>query len=241
MRFLKLFFCIVVFSILLCINNTAYAMNTGFSTEELSQIEIDKFLSNMDISMVFKRPLERTIYCFDVNEEGMIAIGSNEFLSEFKAISVFNADGDFLYGYEFECSGNFGLEWDGENIIIYFVRSNIATSVNKRGQIEELLEIENSIDNNTYWNEEIYADRRNVNNIEYLAQKNMCFLNLFATSSSQLISTNANGDKNVIYDVNDSYFRNLLIMFIAVVALVSIAVIGVWREIKKYMSSSKVA
>ena len=189
--------------------------------------------------MIYKRPSERTIYCFDVNEKGMIAIGSNELLSEYKVISVYNVDGDFLYGYEFECSGNFGLEWDDENIIIYYVRSSVAASVNKRGQIEELLEIENSIDNNTYWNEVVYADRRNINNNVYLAQKNMGFLNLFASSSSQLVSINGNGDKTVIFDVNSSYFRDLLILFIVVVVLVGFAVIRVWLETKKFIKTRK--
>lgn len=85
----------------------------------------------------------------------------------------------------------------------------------------------------------VYADRRNINNNVYLAQKNMGFLNLFASSSSQLISINGNGDKTVIYDVNSSYFRDLLILFIVVVVLVGFAVIRVWLETKKFIKTRK--
>lgn len=87
---------------------TVFAMNTGFSTEALSDEQKKTFLSNVNISSVDSVTQKRGIECFDVNDEGLIAIGFSD--SERKTVAVYNSEGVFQYGYKFRAEGIFGLE-----------------------------------------------------------------------------------------------------------------------------------
>ena len=104
------------------------AMNTGFSTELLPEDNMNTLLKNVNISMLADEPPKKTIECFAVNEDGLIAIGCNS--SENKVVCIYTSDGVFQYGYSFKCSGNFGIEFDKSVLNIYLVRSDIAIAVN---------------------------------------------------------------------------------------------------------------
>ena len=86
------------------------AMKTGFSTELLPEDDINTLLKNVNISMLADEPPKKTIECFAVNEDGMIAIGCSS--SENKMVCIYTSDGVFQYGYSFKCNGNFGIELD---------------------------------------------------------------------------------------------------------------------------------
>ena len=51
------------------------AMNTGFSTEPYSIEKLDSLLDKLKITVLTQEPGKQTIQCFDVNEDGLIAIG----------------------------------------------------------------------------------------------------------------------------------------------------------------------
>ena len=54
------------------------AMNTGFSTFQLSEDDVDTFLKNVNISVIEEEPKKRAIDCFAVNDDGIIAIGCSD-------------------------------------------------------------------------------------------------------------------------------------------------------------------
>lgn len=229
MRYVEYFLTIVLLLFLL-INGgvNVLAVNTGFSTEELT--DKDTFVKNVDVCVLDSAPEKKAIVCFDVNESGMIAIGHNG--SDTKIISIYNLDGGFLYGYEFNCTGDFGVEWDNENLIIYFVRSDVALEINSTGEIESVLKIKDTIENNSYWNKQVFSTKRTINDKEYLLKNDMGFLNLFASSYSQLIITDSNGQTNVFYDVNSEQLTKTLIIFIGVLLFVGIVVYNAIRQIR---------
>lgn len=55
---------------------SAFAMTSGFDTEELSKQESEKIISNIAFKRLDTAPKKMPIKCFDVNESGQIAIGS---------------------------------------------------------------------------------------------------------------------------------------------------------------------
>lgn len=232
MRNIRCFFTVLLLLILL-INGgiVALAMNTGFSTEALSEKDKDTFLTNVNISVLRYEPSKKTIECFDVNENGLIAIGCDS--SDNKTIGVYSSDGVFQYGYKFKYNGSFGVEWDGDSIIVYFVRSDVAAAVNPEGKVENILGIQNTIENNSYWNHFVFSTKRKVGDIEYVLRNDMGVFNVFASSYSQLVVTNSNGEESVIYDVNATHLLNIIVVFVGILLLGCLVAFGVVREFMK--------
>lgn len=189
-------------------------MNTGFSTDNMESNDKQTFLSNINLSLITEEPKKNAIRCFDVNDNGFIVIGSED--STKKSVSVYAPDGTFKYGYAFNCSGSFGVEWDNNNIILYFVRSDVAALFDDEGKNIELKSIQDTTDNNSYWNNSVYSKQRTINGCQYTMRNNMGLFNTFSSSYSELIKTDASGNITTIYDVNSEYTTKFVITFIAV-------------------------
>ena len=144
-------FLLFVFLIVVSISTIEVnAMHTGFEITELPSEEKELFISNINILSIDEEPAKKTIKCFDVNGDQLIAIGQNT--SNRKTICVYSNKGVFQYGYTFNCTGDFGVEWDEEKLNIYFVRSSVIVSVSPKGEVLGAFEVENTIDNNSYIN-----------------------------------------------------------------------------------------
>lgn len=207
------------------------AMDTGFSTEELSEEAKTTFVSNISISPLKTEPAKKGVLCFDVNEQGMIAVGQKDFNE--KEVCVYTSKGEFLYGYAFDCTQSFGVEWDNENINIYFVRSDVIISLDSEGNILDIKKVQNTIDNNTHSNNMLYSTNRIVGDTEYLIRNDMGIFNWMAASYSQIITIDAMGTERIIYDVNSMQLANMIVTvsIVCVVVLAAIAVIT-WQFIK---------
>ncbi|MBO5879277.1 MAG: hypothetical protein J6Q68_01830 [Clostridia bacterium] len=76
-----------------------YAQDAGIETTDISDEEKNEIIENIGISFVEEHPSKTTMSCFDVNGSGMVAIGHSKFI--FRGISVFDKNGEFLFGYKF--------------------------------------------------------------------------------------------------------------------------------------------
>lgn len=218
--------------ILMLINEgEVVAMNTGFSTGTLSKNDIETFIENVNISILENEPQRQAIECFDVDEEGTIAIGYSD--SQNKTVCIYTNNGDFQYGYSFECSGKFGIEIHNRVLNIYFVRSDVAIAINSKGEIESILEIKNTSDNYNYWNNHVFSTKRKIGDNEYILKNDMGIFNVFASSYSQLIITNKNGEKSIMYDVNSTQFSNMVIKFIGVLVFICLVIAIVFGQFIK--------
>ena len=225
--FLLCVFIFVIFANVMKVN----AMHTGFKTNELPSEEKNIFISNINILSIDEEPVKKTITCFDINSKQLIAIGQNT--SDRKTICVYSNEGAFQYGYTFNCSGDFGVEWDEENLNIYFVRSSVIVSVTPKGEVLGAFEVQNTIENNSYVNHFVHATKRTMGNDEYFIRNNMGLLNLFASSYSQIIIKDSTGAESIIYDVGSMQLTKMIvtISLICVFVLVAIAVVF-WQFIK---------
>ena len=233
------YFLIVLLLIFLIPNEYAEALtiNTGFSTEEFSEDELNTFITNFEISMLTYEPEKRVIECFDVNEKGLIAIGCAS--SENKTICIYSNDGIFQYGYSFKSYGSFGIKFDENSIIIYLVRSSVAVSVNLAGEIEGALRILETYENNTYWNKSVFAKKREVSGTEYTLRNNMGIFNLFASSYSQLVALDINGEESILYDVSSTHMAKMIVMSVCILLFVSVVVYFVAREFVRLKNNAK--
>ncbi len=219
-------FLLFVFLIVVSISTIEVkAMHTGFEIAELPIEKKELFISNINILSIDEEPVKKNIKCFDVNGDQLIAIGQNT--SNRKTICVYSNKGVFQYGYTFNCTGDFGVEWDEKNLNIYFVRSSVVVSVSPEGEVLDAFEVENTIDNNSYINNFFHTTKRTIGENEYLIRNNMGLLNFFATSYSQIIVKDSAGFENVIYDVSSTYLTKMIvnISLICVFVLVAITVV----------------
>ena len=206
------------------------AIHTGFSTEPLSAADEDTFLRNVKFTPLPEEPKRRPIVCFDAGDE-RIAIGCEE--SDHKTVCIYTTDGTFQYGWRFQCDGSFGVELDDENLNFYFVRSDVAASVNPKGEIKSLAMIKNTIENNAYWNHHVHAISREVGGIRYTLKNDLGIFNLFASSYAQLTATGADGVERVLYDVRTELLAKTIFVTALVLAFTTIAAVALIREFRK--------
>lgn len=209
----------------------AFAMNTGFETDNMEYEDQQIFIKNDDLKLITEKPPTYSVLCFDVSEDGLIALGS-ESLDE-KIISVYSKDVDFIYGYTFSCDGSYGIEWDGNNLIIYFVRSDVAAMFDEKGNCLELKKIPVTFKNNSYWNDYVFSKERTVGNSKYSLKNDMGPFNLFASSYSQVIMTASDGSINVIYDVNNDQLIKTIFVFTGVVLFIAVVLRRILIEFKR--------
>ncbi len=224
---------IILLSVILIFLSTieVNAINTGFSVEELSKEEQDRFVSNIRITLLTEEPVKSTFIVFDVNKDGLIAIGQNT--DSRKTISIYSKEGIFQYGYSFNCSGYFGVEWDGDNLNIYFVRSDRIVSASPAGNVLNVYEVQDTFENNTYISHYIHATRKTIGASEYCIGNDLGILNFFASSYSQVVVKDSTGTATIVYDASPRQQTKAIIATIIVSACVAMAVVVIVGNIKR--------
>lgn len=129
--------------------NKAAVAETGFSTEPLSAESQKSMLEFMAIERLDSEPESDGIICFDVNEDGLIALGF-DYPGTKRLISVYSQYGEFQYGYTFNDYGTFDVEWDQHLLNIYSVRGGCVISVDQQGRVVDLLAVPRTSDNIQY-------------------------------------------------------------------------------------------
>ncbi len=215
-----------------------FAMDTGFSTESMSDEKMNTFLGNVSFKLLDEEHKGMSIERFDINENGMFAIGGERF--EHKKVAVYDIEGVFQYGIAFESSGTFYLELtDYDKLLIYFVRSDIAVSVSSEGEVEEALKIPDTLHNNRYWRY-IQASKKQVGDTQYILKNDMGVLNIFAMSYSQIVAVDGEGNKTIIFDADTTaeQVTMIIITFVGITIFLIVFIVYIVRLIKKNRESS---
>lgn len=127
-------FCICA-AVLSFLYQNAYAYSAGeFYGDDIPEDEAARLIAYYDLKLEHDDNRLKSIECFDVREDGVIAVGSMQMLSR-AHISVYDEDFNFIYGYSFKSEGSYGIMWDGNEIAIYFVRGSVIIRVNENGEI----------------------------------------------------------------------------------------------------------
>lgn len=232
MRRLYILLMIILFGCICGRTTSVYAMGVGgFETEEMSVEDIESFLNNINLCLINTEPSQNPIKCFDANEQGMIAIGTED--STNKAIVIYSDAGEFQYGYRFQIEGSYGVELNNEELKIYFVRSDVAISISLSGELKDISRICDTSDNNTYWNQYVRASSRNKGEYRYTLKNDIGLLGVFASTYSQLYRIDSFGNEQLIYNANSYQFFHVLIMFCGILVFVAIVLIVIVNEFKK--------
>ncbi|MBQ7356544.1 MAG: hypothetical protein IJW66_03985 [Clostridia bacterium] len=131
--------------------------------------------------------------------------------------------------------GTFRLEWDNKNLNIYLVRGGIIVSVTPSGEVVDVLEIQDTKSNNEYSNELFYSTKRKIGNTEYSIESDIgAFLDFFTPLYSRIVITNENGEKSIIYDVNDELLFNMVLNITGFSAMFCLCGVLGYRDFRKH-------
>lgn len=209
------------------------AVNTRFESHEAAKDETDEFVSNVKPRYITKEPDKQGISCFDVNYDGLIAI-----VYDFsKTIVVYDVNGNFKYGYKVDASGSIQAEWDGDNINIYFIRSDCILSITPDGNVAGMLEIDDS-SNNRYAAEKLSAHKRTVNGNEYAVRDILDPLDILSIEHSQLVIKDSDGTERVIFDVTPKLLIVRLIIITLAVLLIVTVIRAILKQKKKFIAEN---
>jgi hypothetical protein len=212
---------ITVFVVALCcfIVSTAITPVTAMQNRDESDIDGARFL---DLSVFNTISSERTIQCFDVNEQGWFAIGYRG-----NKINVYDQNGDFQYGYQFSCNGDYGITLLSENIIIYIVRGGTIAEFDPEGK---LVSVEKAIFTQDIMNNIICRTSKLIGSTTYSLERDIGF---FSGDYSRLVSTQENGEREVLYDVTPLGYLFGIFHYLVLVAFPVLGFLAIHSAIKK--------
>ena len=113
--------CVVAFVFLVSPTANA-AVTLGFSTKSLPEEEKVDFIDGIGLKLIHNDGKKNGIECFDVNKNGMVALAFQSAPNGW--IYVYDANGEFQYGYSFQVNGEYGIEFYKEYLAIYFSRGD---------------------------------------------------------------------------------------------------------------------
>lgn len=221
---------VLFFNILFICGVETMAVNTNFSFSNITEDEKNAIINNLKISLVLESSHQKSIECFDVNDDGMIALGHRNF-NEAK-ISVYDSSGNFQYGYSFNYNALFGIEWNGEYLNIYLVRSNVLIVLDRDANIIDIVTVQNTMENDNYKNEYIFNNEKTVGETKYTLTNDMGIFNFVSVSYSQLVKTSSDGEEIVIYDVNSLPIITTLVCVLCVCSFIALAIYTIIKSVR---------
>ena len=220
---------VVVFSLLMPIQVYADAEYLYEDMDATQEKEI--FLHNISLILLQEEPVKNPILCFDVNDEGSIALGFQD--TNNKHICVFSADGKFLYGYAFSAYGNYSVFWEGNKIGIFFSRGKTAITFDSNGNCTGFKQITNNYD--SYVRGGYSHQKYEKNGMLYSLENDLVIGNEF----SRLNVLYPDGTESVFYDATSSHYSAVLLEIIYIVPVILCVIWYAVRKTMKHFSPSE--
>ncbi|MBR7077569.1 MAG: hypothetical protein IKI41_02360 [Clostridia bacterium] len=215
-----------------CIGTAVLARPAGFSTGELPEESKKNIAGNISLRVLAEEPRQiMGIRSFDVDGEGNVVIGTKMLTRA--NICVYDAGGNFKYGFTYREEGSFGVAFNGGCIDIYSVRSDLAITVDPDGNIVDILRIQETPANREYWDENVWADKRTAGDTEYTAKNEKGLFNIFSSSYSKLVSRNPEGVETVLYDANTPQLIIDYAVLVVVLGVIATVAVGIPLEFKR--------
>lgn len=176
------------------------------------------------------------IVCFDVNEDGRIAVGYTR-MTETAHIGIYNEQFEFMYGCSFHIYGDYGLMWDGADLAVYSVRENMIFILNEEGVIG-LKTGSDALDDVTVLYSGFQAAQHTVNGRTYRLSNGGGLFDLTAGSYSKL-EVEENGEMRILFDASRAYRLRTVAIICAVAACLAVCVISIVKRIRAAKEKGK--
>ena len=171
--------------------------------------EADKFASAREISLLTEDPPVDGIQCFAVSDSGLFALGLGVRVSGTMTVAVYSQDCVFQYGYTFQSSGGYVLDFHGENLVILFSRSGCTAELSPDGKCTQVKTLTPD-EENDYWYKVANSTVKERNGSAYQLVNHLGPLRPFSLYYSELVCTDAAGNTSVLYRTSET--KNFLIL-----------------------------
>lgn len=206
------------------INRVSAVGYTDYETNYASVDECSAFLTAISFDSLDSKEDISAISCFAISNDGIIALGSD--VSSNAVINVFDANGQFLYGYSFlnnHCA--FTIFFEGENLSIFWLKNKYIGSFDSAGNCLLFRKAVSSSSNfEAYDNESQRPENGTVGTLKYYAKRGLGL----KTSYVQFVVEDSDGNQRVICDVTDAYNTRLTGYGIVLVAISAIVIMSVF-------------
>ena len=185
--------------LLLLLPLAAFADTSNLAFYEKTEAEKQSSLAHWSFVIWTEDYSDWSIECFDVREDGMIALGFNR-SPEMKYVAVLDADGAFQYGCTFKCAGAFLVDWIGDNLGICQVRGSVLGVFDETGACVSLRNVKTNTAFSRYMNA-LRQPVRKVGDKTYIL-RNDHILSFLSTDYGQLVRIDAQGNEIVLHEAS---------------------------------------
>ncbi len=237
MRNIRIILINIIILSVLCQN--IYALeNFGFETKPLTPEQEKESWESREFTFITEEPGKKAIECFDVNEEGLIAVGYCLPIQPRGRVCVYKGE-EFLYGYEFNRYGTFAVEWSGDNIVVCMVRSDRAFELNEHGLISVSDIVNDTPQANSHWNYILHSRTRTVDDVEYVKKNDLFITTIFGVTHAKIIKQLPNGENVTVYDASSSYYTSLIVTILIFAIFMAIFIVMFVHFIKNLKNITK--
>lgn len=202
------------------------AEESGLTLQAMSEVEQQRVLKNVALVAWTEEYAERPIKCFDVRADGMIALGFDRPRNG-KYVAVLNPDGEFQYGYVFQCMGDFLVDWADDGLGIIWVRSDVFATFDEKGKCLSMYEFDMDSESNRHLNA-LRKTGRTTGGMTY-ALRNDHALSALSVSYGSLVCTDAQGHEVILHDASAGSLSGA-VGVVAVIAFVVVCIAVAGRK-----------
>lgn len=235
----KVFVLFLTLISIILISFSAFANDVGFDANNINDIE--ELFTRLKLESIDEPAKKTSFSCFDISDQGNYVLGFNNNKNDY--LLVYSSEGNYLYGFSFLDNGSFGVEWVGNNLNLYLVRSDLIVTVDSQGNCLDIKEIKETTENYDYWEKEIYANKRTVNGITYTA-KHWLYNNelLHWGAYQELIRSTPSDEQVVLYNCSENSLDFLSFIVPGVIALVLLVLtITICKRLKRKRRTSEMS
>ena len=192
---------------------------TGFAAPKYQKAEVLGLQRQKEIFEAIEiQPLEAyapeyPIVGFDIRQDGYLLLGvqgsGNTGQNE---IYIFNPQGQYEYGFAFQCTGLYFVRWNGENAQLYFVRGDTLAELDREGNRVDVQNLSFA-----QWNAiepQLRRSRIKKNGYTYVIEKANGVAGCLADSYARIVRLGPEGTREVIYDVGQAFETRANTMFV---------------------------
>ncbi len=236
MKISRLIVALLAVMLVLCSSAGAFALEDGFETEEYPPEKLEELLENIDLQPIEGVPELRSFDCYDVGEDDTFAVGFSDMGKA--GVYVYAPDGTFSWGFTMSGGTSIYLELDGENVLLYRVRSDLALTVDSNSNCLEVRKIPHSKENKIYWRQ--LGDReRTAGQSTYAIGNKAGPLNLLALSYGQITRTDADGTATVIYDAGVGHIVMSTLLFLGGGIFAAFVIVKTVKNLREFFAQRK--
>ncbi len=215
-----------------CFAENAEDSQTGFTPENYEEI-----WGLISLKMILEHQGSKGFDAFDISESGCYALAFSGYLEDY--VLVYDASGNYKYGFSMDINGRFGVKWDNDVLVLYLVASDIAIWVDEEGNCLDIKRYEYSNEISTWYRKDLFANVRELNGVTYNA-RNAHFNSplVQAGSYTKLVKIMPDGEEIILFERSGNAEKIAALILTLIIAVYPLIFFFTYRNKAKQRRST---